>query len=167
MTTASFYRIAGGSTQLKGIEPDIVIPSPLEAMEIGEETLPHALPWSQIGPAYYDHANELPLILDELKQRSKARLAQSEKYSTYTNLLGQMAVRQRAPTISLNLEQRLQLAASERALREAIEDKPAHDGDEGKVKRPDFALDESLQVLCDWLSLRQNTRVISATRIGG
>ena len=168
VTTASFYRIAGGSTQLKGIEPDIVIPSPLEAMEIGEEHLPHALPWSQISPAYYDHANELPLLIDELKQRSKSRLEQSPKYSTYTNLLGQMAERQQASTISLNLEQRLQLATSERALRDAISKETVQQGDanEEEVKRPDFALDESLQVLCDWLTLRQNTRTIGATRSG-
>ncbi len=166
VTTASFYRIAGGSTQLRGIEPDIVIPSPLEALEIGEEHLPHALPWSQVMPAYYDHDVELPLFMDELRQRSKARLEQSPKFATYTNLIAQMTERQRAPAISLNLEQRLQLATSEREMRKAIgEETPGPEG-QAPAKRADFALDESLQVLCDWLSLREGTRTVGTTRGG-
>ena len=36
LTTASFYRIAGGSTQLRGVTPDIVVPSTLDSMEVGE-----------------------------------------------------------------------------------------------------------------------------------
>ena len=53
ITTASFYRIAGGSTQLKGVTPDIIIPSPFDALEIGEDTLPHALDWTSVGRAWF------------------------------------------------------------------------------------------------------------------
>lgn len=158
ITTASFYRIAGGSTQLRGVEPDIVIPSPLEAMEIGEEHLPHALPWSRVAEAPYSPVGDLPSIENELRERSKARLERSEKYRTYTNLIAQITERQKATEISLNLDTRLRLAESERAMRKALED----DVGEGKngSKRPDFALEESLNVLCDWLALREASRAI-------
>ena len=167
VTTASFYRIAGGSTQLRGIEADIVIPSPLETMEIGEEHLPHALPWSQVAAAYYEPAGDLPALHGELRLRSRARLEKSAKFTTYTNLLAQIEERQRAPEISLKLDTRLALAESERALREALEEKVAgpKEGEE-ETKRPDFALEESFQVLCDWLSLRENVRAVGVTRPG-
>ncbi|HMP77755.1 MAG TPA: carboxy terminal-processing peptidase [Kiritimatiellia bacterium] len=161
VTTASFYRIAGGSTQLRGIEADIVIPSPLETMEIGEEHLAHALPWSQVASAYYDPIGDLPALKGELRLRSRARLERSEKFTTYTNLLAQIEERQRAPEISLKLDTRLALAESERAMRKALEEKIAdpEDGTE-ETKRPDFALEESYQVLADWLSLRENVRAV-------
>lgn len=169
ITTASFYRIAGGSTQLRGVEPDIVIPSPLEPLEIGEEYLPNALPWTQVAPAYYDPVGDLPAFRGELQLRSKARLGRSSKYATYTNLLAQLAERQAAAEIPLKLETRLALAESERALRKALDDEDSassQNGDE-KSKRPDFALDESLQVLCDWLSLRERTQMITNARGSG
>jgi carboxyl-terminal processing protease len=169
VTTASFYRIAGGSTQLRGVAPDIVIPSPLEVMEIGEEQLPHALPWSEVASAPFQTASDLPAYRGELQLRSKARLERLETFTVYTNLLGRLEERQRAPEISLKLDTRLEMAESERALRKAIEEKTAAThGEEGEeTKRPDFALDESFQVLCDWLSLRENIKAVGTVRGGG
>lgn len=161
VTTASFYRIAGGSTQLRGVEPDIVIPSPLETLEVGEEHLPHALPWSQVAEAIFQPVGDLPAYQGELKLRSRARLERSEKFRTYTNLLAQIAERQRAPEITLRLDTRLALAESEREMRKALEDEVgAVDGEEGKSRRTDFALAESMQVLCDWLALRESARAV-------
>jgi carboxyl-terminal processing protease len=157
VTTASFYRIAGGSTQLRGVEPDIVIPSPLETLEIGEEYLPHALPWSRVAEATFAPVGDLPAYQGELKLRSRARLERSERYSAYTNLLAQIAARQRAPEITLRLDTRMALAESEREMRKALEEKV---GDGDATKRRDFALEESLQVLCDWLALRESARAI-------
>ncbi|MGA0333372.1 MAG: S41 family peptidase, partial [Kiritimatiellia bacterium] len=45
VTTAGFYRVDGRSTQLKGVSPDIVIRSPTDVMELGEEYLTNVLPW--------------------------------------------------------------------------------------------------------------------------
>lgn len=161
VTTASFYRIAGGSTQLRGVEPDIVIPSPLETLEVGEEHLPHALPWSRVAEATFQPVGDLPAYQGELKLRSRARLERSQKYSTYTNLLAQIAERQRAPEITLRLDTRLALAESEREMRKALEDEVgAGDGEEEKPRRTDFALEESMQVLCDWLALRESARAV-------
>lgn len=161
VTTASFYRIAGGSTQLRGVEPDIVIPSPLESMEIGEEFLPHALPWTQVAEAAYMPFGDLPSLRPELKLRAQNRLERSEKYRTYTNLLAQIAERQRAPEISLNLETRLSLAQTEREMRKALEEKSSGAADkDGKKKQADFALEESINILCDWLALREASRAI-------
>lgn len=53
LTFQMFYRINGGSTQLKGIEPDIVLPDSYEYLKIREKDVPHALPWDQINKATY------------------------------------------------------------------------------------------------------------------
>lgn len=53
LTFQMFYRINGGSTQLKGIEPDIVLPDSYEYLKIREKDVPHALPWDQIPKATY------------------------------------------------------------------------------------------------------------------
>lgn len=53
LTFQMFYRINGGSTQLKGIEPDIVLPDSYEYLKIREKDVPNALPWDQINKATY------------------------------------------------------------------------------------------------------------------
>ena len=49
VTTSRFYRINGSSTQGKGVEADINLPSFLEELDIGEDKLPNALPWTRVG----------------------------------------------------------------------------------------------------------------------
>ena len=49
LTLQKFYRINGGSTQLKGVTPDIILPDNLEYLKLREKDDPDALPWE--GPA--------------------------------------------------------------------------------------------------------------------
>ena len=48
MTIGKFYRVTGESTQLRGVTPDIVLPSPISTEDVGESVLEHALPWDRI-----------------------------------------------------------------------------------------------------------------------
>lgn len=50
VTTQKFYRVAGGSTQLKGVESDIQLPTATAAFELGEDILDYAMPYDQITP---------------------------------------------------------------------------------------------------------------------
>lgn len=69
-----FYRVNGGSTQWKGVEPDIVLPSLLKHIESGERYLEYALPWDSIAPVEYTPV--VPrLELNKLRERSGARVA--------------------------------------------------------------------------------------------
>lgn len=157
VTTASFYRIAGGSTQLLGVEPDIVLPSPLQSMEVGEDQLPHAMPWTRVDPAFYERVGAADSVLDSLRQRSQERRGANPRYAAYTNLLGRLAERQKSTTISLNLEERLQLAHSEKELQKQLEENdPDKTQDAEKKKSKDLVMQESLNILCDWVSLLEN-----------
>ncbi len=50
ITIQEYFRVSGGSTQLKGIVPDVLLPDPTSFVESGERTLLHAIPWSTIAP---------------------------------------------------------------------------------------------------------------------
>ena len=54
LTMAQFFRVEGGSTQHKGVTPDIVFPTAQGADDHGERALDNALPWASIRPARYD-----------------------------------------------------------------------------------------------------------------
>ncbi len=164
VTTASFYRIAGGSTQMKGVESDIVLPSPLESMEVGEDQLPHAMPWTQMDPAFYERVNNTADILPILRQKSAERRGADARFTAYTNLLARLAERQQSTTISLNLEERLNLAHSEKELQKQLEENdPGKDQDEEKKKSKDLVMKESLNILADWVSLLE-TQPATAVR---
>ncbi|MBI6547883.1 carboxy terminal-processing peptidase [Xenorhabdus lircayensis] len=68
-TIQKFYRVNGGSTQLKGVTPDMIMPTGEEPAEIGEIREDNALPWDSIQPAYYTSSkviSELTLLLTKL-----------------------------------------------------------------------------------------------------
>lgn len=55
LTLQKFYRINGGSTQLKGVYSDIVLPDNLEHLKVREKDDPDALPWDEINKASYSN----------------------------------------------------------------------------------------------------------------
>jgi len=75
ITQAKFYRISGESTQLKGVMPDMLFPSLVDASEIGESALDNAMPWDTIRPARFQRIGDFSSMLPELRRRSDARVA--------------------------------------------------------------------------------------------
>ena len=71
LTIKKFYRASGASTQLKGVVPDIILPSILsESKDIGEAALENPLPWDTIRSAKFDKVNMVEPYLSELRKRS-------------------------------------------------------------------------------------------------
>ncbi|MTB52745.1 carboxy terminal-processing peptidase [Lewinella sp. W8] len=75
LTMQKFYRINGGSTQLRGVVPDIILPDSRSLLETGEKRQTSPLAWTQIDPA--DYGQDVYQIgqMEELKRRSAARVA--------------------------------------------------------------------------------------------
>ena len=48
LTLQKFYRVTGSSTQMKGVVPDIQLPTPYDADKFGERSYPNAMPWDEI-----------------------------------------------------------------------------------------------------------------------
>lgn len=82
LTMAEFFRISGGSTQLRGVEPDIRFPSAEYMSEHGERSLDNALPWTQIDPAGFKKVGELRF--DALARRSAERVSKDEGFKMLT-----------------------------------------------------------------------------------
>ncbi|GGE42249.1 carboxy terminal-processing peptidase [Psychroflexus planctonicus] len=74
LTTQKFYRINGGSTQLKGVESDVVVADRYSYVDIGERDYDNPLPWDKIEPAKYNKWNgykDLDKVLESSKKRMK------------------------------------------------------------------------------------------------
>lgn len=80
-TIAKFFRINGGATQLKGVEPDVKLPDVYEHIEIGEKEYPHALAWSSIKPAAYQ-TFKFDFNIPNLQSNSEERLGTSEYFQS-------------------------------------------------------------------------------------
>ena len=75
LTMQKFYRVNGGSTQRKGVTPDVIIPDAYELLEnLGESRDKAALPWDRIAALPVERSDK-PLPIPMLAQRSKARIA--------------------------------------------------------------------------------------------
>jgi carboxyl-terminal processing protease len=80
LTIRKFYRASGSSTQLKGVTPDIALPSIDDYLEIGEDSLENALPWDTIESAAYEKLNRVQPYLEELEKRSAGRVAAAKDF---------------------------------------------------------------------------------------
>lgn len=80
LTIQKFYRIAGGSTQLRGVESDITLPSTSDQPEMGESALKDPLPYDTIKPLVYDKWTN-PIFLEELRQRSQERIPKDPEFA--------------------------------------------------------------------------------------
>jgi len=102
MTVQKFYRVAGGSTQQKGVVPDIVLPSVLDALELGETTLPYYLPYDTVPAATYDDFNLTAPYLSSLRTASQARVANSPDFTYVRQDIAYYKKKVQDNTVSLN-----------------------------------------------------------------
>ncbi len=133
-TTALFYRVSGSSTQRRGVESDIVLPSVFSTYpELGEDNLPGALPWTRIAPSFYRPVDDLSEAIPELRARSEARLSTNEAWQARSRLLERFAAANSNDVVSLQWDARLERAREDARLNREIErlnGGPVDDGDE-------------------------------------
>jgi len=114
LTIQKFYRIAGGSTQLKGVLSDIRIPSRYDRPDFGESDLKDPLPYDEVEPADYDKWDH-PLYIKELRARSEARVASDREFRWISEDLTRTKEKIAENTISLNEKMRRQELADDKA----------------------------------------------------
>lgn len=106
ITESKFYRVSGDSTQSKGINPDIVLPSTWDIETVGESSLPTHLPWDRIKPTRYRTFTEDSIAIE------KTIIAFEERLSSDPNLVYLKDVRSRYDKnknkmeLSLNIDER-------------------------------------------------------------
>jgi len=107
ITVQKFYRVAGGSTQQKGVVPDIVLPSVLDALELGETTLPYYLPYDTVPAVTVENFNLAAPYLTALRADSAARVAASPDFGYVRQDIAFYKKRVQDSTVSLNEAARL------------------------------------------------------------
>ncbi|WP_236975361.1 carboxy terminal-processing peptidase [Membranihabitans maritimus] len=80
LTIQKYYRINGGSVQLKGVVPDIILPDAYSYMEMGEKEYENPLDWTKIDPLEYDQKVFKVDNMEEIKVLSRKRVEQSEVF---------------------------------------------------------------------------------------
>lgn len=170
LTTHKFYRISGGTTQFKGVHPDIVLPSPFDGMKITEEFLDFALPWDEIEQVNHKDYGLVRPSLAYLKTNSAQRVAKDPEFRYVREDLERRERDKEKKLISLKLairqKEKQELEGiekereKERALRVPVakSDKPDEVKTEGDdtTPIPDFVLDEALLILRDYISYQSN-----------
>jgi len=102
MTIAQFFRINGGTTQLRGVTPDIKLPSMTDADSFGESSFDNALPWVAIKPAVYIPAGELKEIVPLLDKKHEARIAKDKDFAYLLEDIALVKKQRKDNSISLN-----------------------------------------------------------------
>ena len=80
LTTQKFYRVNGGSTQLKGVIPDIILPDNFHYIKTGERDRDNAMEWTEIAPVSYSQNITDLSGLDKIKANSEARVKENETF---------------------------------------------------------------------------------------
>ena len=165
VTIAQFYRVSGWSTQNRGVETSLVLPSLYNARDIGESTLDNALPWRSIDQVSYRVSGNLKKVLPKLKQLSENRIANSDffqkvkedvqEYLTtikplkYTSILKMQEDNLRRKT---QRDQELE-SVSEKADEDNSDDTEIEE--EKKEIQLDEYMKESLEILSDYIKLQK------------
>lgn len=122
ITVQKYYLPNGSSTQLKGVVPDIVLPSIDEFLPgIGEAALPHALVWDEIPSSNFDGRPLDPKIAAALRAASAARQAKLDEFIFLRKNIDWFKARQSQKLLSLNLETRREQKATDEKNRKAFE----------------------------------------------
>jgi carboxyl-terminal processing protease len=169
VTIGKFYRVTGESTQHRGVEPDIPLPSPINLEDVGESTLDDALPWDRIAPARFTSiapAAAMPTAL-VLDREEAVRAKQDPDYQWLVGSIEANEKLRQQKSVSLNLAKRkleresldTQRLTRENTRRSALgkpgfkaleelEAAPDVTGDDA----PDILLDRTTQIMADMVS---------------
>jgi len=103
LTIQKFYRVRGGSTQLKGVESDIVLPSLTDNSEIGEGSLKNRLAYDEVAPVkIVDAMAATSLFLDELRTRSAQRVGADPEFRYTVEDMNRVREKIKENAMSLN-----------------------------------------------------------------
>jgi carboxyl-terminal processing protease len=102
MTIAQFFRINGGTTQLRGVTPDIKLPVTTDPESFGESSFDNALPWVSIKPANYVPSGDLKELIAPLQKRHEARIAKDKDFQDLREDIAEVMKLRKENAISLN-----------------------------------------------------------------
>ncbi|RNF82820.1 carboxy terminal-processing peptidase [Montanilutibacter psychrotolerans] len=190
LTIAQFFRVSGGSTQNKGVVPDLSFPVSVDASEYGESTYDNALPWTKIAAVPHTRYGNFAPLLPQLEKLHESRIASDREFQWWSQDVAQFREERAKKAISLNEGERRAEREREDTKRKtrqeerkalglaldpladdgaddglaATERDIARDAEREKLAedRPDPLLRESAAILADAVRLLNDDGVLSA-----
>jgi carboxyl-terminal processing protease len=114
-TIAKFYRINGGSTQHRGVLPDIEFPSAIDPADWGESKEENALPWDQIPKVQYNKLNDISEDVSYLTSLYSSRVEKNQEFNYLLSDIAEYKAEKDDKNISLNLVKRKEKRESGKA----------------------------------------------------
>jgi carboxyl-terminal processing protease len=158
VTIGKYYRVTGDSTQHRGVEPDIQLPSLLNTDDIGESTRESALPWDRINAARFTPAPSEAPVVSLLSRVHQERIAHNPDFVALQGDLEALTELRSQREVSLNLAKRraerdavdAERLARENARRKARDLEPLADvAALDAADAPDAVLDEAVEIAAD------------------
>ncbi|HGO5814695.1 TPA: carboxy terminal-processing peptidase [Mannheimia haemolytica] len=159
-TIQKFYRINGGSTQLKGVDADIKFPEIINAEKTGESFEDNALPWDKVPAANYSEAGNARNAVAALTAKHEERIAKHPEFIVLNENIAIRKERDERKFLSLNLEERVKENKTDEAKRlKDINERFAREGKKAlkdiddlpkDYEAPDFFLKEAVKMVADW-----------------
>ena len=121
MTVQQFFRINGGSTQLRGVTPEVSFPLTVASDEFGESSYDNALPWTSIQKANYEVVADLSPVVPMLIARHEARTSKNAEWKGFEEEIADARRIRAEKSISLNAKARTEERDAQEAKRKARE----------------------------------------------
>ncbi|TNV08848.1 carboxy terminal-processing peptidase [Brucella pecoris] len=117
-TVAQFFRVDGGTTQLRGVTPDITLPGLFDLKLVGESSFDNALPWSQVNAAKYKSSDDIKALLPRLQNLHDERVQKSPEFKDFVEDVATLKAQREKKVISLNeTERRNEMTAQENRIK--------------------------------------------------
>ena len=166
VTIGKYYRVTGESTQHRGVQPDIQLPSAIDVKEVGESTRDSALPWDRIAAVPFGKDTTLKQAVASLNQEHEKRVASDPDFQLLLKDIGIYESVRAQKTVSLNLKKRrterneldAQRLGNENARRKALDLPPLNAiSDLPANEQRDAVLTEASQIAVDLRNWQQQT----------
>ncbi|WP_310012284.1 carboxy terminal-processing peptidase [Brucella pseudogrignonensis] len=105
-TVAQFFRVNGGTTQLRGVTPDIKLPGLYNLESFGESSFKNALPWTEIKPAKYKPTGDVKKLIPSLQQLHSKRVENEPEFQSFVQDIDTLQQDREKKSISLNETER-------------------------------------------------------------
>jgi len=189
ITMAQFFRVNGGSTQNRGVEPDIHFPSAGDPEDYGERSFDNALPWTHIAPADFKREGDLGKIVAVSNARFQQRIVNDKEFGWLQSDVEEFNDNKDKKDISLLESVRREqmekdkakraarkaerddngplfeptdaLATSSQPVQATADNEDEDAADKEKDDRPDLLLRESAQIVSDMIELEHDKPLLA------
>lgn len=163
LTTQQFYLPSGRSTQVKGVQPDVLLPSIFDEIASGEADLDYAFEWNEVKPADYKSLKLVsPDVVRRVQERSAARVSDSEAFQLDLANMEKLREQKDRKTIPLNEEK----FRTEREQNKLVENEQDEIEDSEGINR-DYYLDECLEITRDFVRMSPQGLIVTRNQGAG